>query len=114
MDFRGFLRTAGDLSADMSMDPSSMGAESEDKRRTYQPDPSTDGMDPATPGGPAPYNSVEPFGQPVATDPLLPTPQGHEPGRKNMPFTGPGPDVDTTTLHNARLASYERKNVRNR
>lgn len=74
--------------------------------------PSTDNMDPASPGGPAPYNGADPFGQPVTTDPEWLDPQQEKNRRgQPMPYT-PGPNVDTTTLHNARRTAYEAKNVR--
>jgi hypothetical protein len=75
-------------------------------------DPSTDDMDPAAPGGPAPYNGTEPFGEPVTSNPewLDPSTSNDERGRP-VPFT-PGANVDTTTLHNARRAAYEARNVR--
>jgi hypothetical protein len=120
MDFRAVIRKrADDLSADESMDPSSQDASLPHGRQTFQPDPRTDGLDPASPGGPAPYNGVEPFGEPVATDPMLPEPKGHEKDRRPVPYTGPGPDVDVTTihsasLHNDRAAAYQRMMTRMR
>lgn len=60
-----------------------------------QPLPSTDGLDPAAPGGPAPMNSGQgPYGTPVASDPLLETPI--QPGAA-IPHVK-GPDLSTTTL----------------
>ena len=118
MDFQAAHRKiADDATSQMSMDPSSEDASLPHGRQTYQPDPKTDGMDPAYSGGPSPMNGVEPFGQPVATDPMLPLPLGHEPGRKSVPYTGPGPDVDVTvlhgaSLHNSRAESYQMKLTR--
>lgn len=119
MNFRAAHRKIADLSADESMDSTMQDASLPGRRQTFQPTPATDGQDPATPGGPAPYNGVAPFGKPVASDPMLPTPQGHEPGRKPIPWTGPGPDVDVTTLHaaslfNQRAHAYQRKTQRMR
>lgn len=76
--------------------------------------PSTDGMDPASPGGPAPYNGAEPFGQPVTSNPewLDPSSQVDRRGH-TVPYT-PGPGENITTLHNARRGHYEAKEVRNR
>lgn len=113
MNFLGAAqRLATDLSSDMSMDPTMEDAAMPGKRTWSQPEPQTDDMDPATPGGPAPYNGVAPFSHPVVTDPEWLDPQGKPPGRYTpMPHI-PGPDVDVTTLHNARLASYETKVTR--
>lgn len=114
MDFRAaIIRTAADV--DLSVDPASPDAEMPAPREQYQPPPETDGQDPATPGGPAPMNGADPAGAPVADDPLLPEPQRDQ--RSPMPYTGPGADVDTTTLHSASLlnlrqASYENKRTR--
>jgi hypothetical protein len=76
------------------------------------PTPSTDEMDPAAPGGPAPYNGAEPFGEPVVNDQEWLDPKKNENRRGHTPPYTPGPTVDTTTLHNARRAAYEAKNVR--
>ena len=74
--------------------------------------PKSDGQDPATPGGAAPYNGSEPFGQPVTTDEMWLDPQKNKPAPYSpMPHVF-GPDEDKTTLHNARRASYERKSNR--
>lgn len=108
-------KLAGGLSSDMSMDPANSTGNDVDSpasSRTVQPDPSTDGMDPATPGGPAPMNGAEPFGDPVATDPEL-LPPGTERSSGPVPYQ-PGPNLDTTTIHNARRASYEAKHNRER
>jgi hypothetical protein len=61
----------------------------------HQPLPSTDGLDPAAPGGPSPFNSgAGPYGEPVATDPLRDTPIA-----QGMPIPHKlGPDLDQTTL----------------
>jgi hypothetical protein len=118
MNFRGAIRkVSSDLSADESMDPSSQDGSLPHNRPTYQPPPKTDGLDPAALGGPSPMNGVAPFGEPVVSDPMLPEPQGHEPGRKAVPYEGPGPDVDVTVLHgasvnNTRAESYQRKLTR--
>jgi hypothetical protein len=70
-------------------------------------DPSTDGMDPAASGGPAPYNGAEPFGEPVTSNPeWLDPSQGGNQREHTVPYT-PGPDEDKMTLHNARRAAYE-------
>lgn len=120
MDFRAFHRkVADDLSSDMSMDPTQEDASLPHGRQTFQPPPATDGQDPATPGGPSPLNGTEPYGKPVASDPLLPTPSQHQPGRDPVPYTGPGPDVDVTvlhgaSLHNDRQAAYHNKITRMR
>lgn len=67
-----------------------------DNRPTvFQPGVQTDGLDPATVGGPAPYNSAQgPYGAPVASDPLLQAPI--QPGGA-VPHKL-GPDEDTTIL----------------
>lgn len=112
MNYRAALqRLAGSLGSDESADPTNSLANDVDtpaSQRTVQPDPSTDGMDPATPGGPAPMNGVEPFGEPVATDPQLEAPVRQ---KGPVPFQ-PGPNLDTTTIHNARRASYALKERR--
>jgi hypothetical protein len=103
---------ATDLSSDFSMDPTMEDAAMPGKRTWSQPEPRTDDQDPATPGGAAPYNGVAPFGDPVVTDPEWLDPQGTKPSRyMPMPHI-PGPDLDVTTLHNARLTSYENKVTR--
>lgn len=119
MNFRAVHRKiADDLSSDMSMDSSMEDASLPHRRDTYQPTPSTDGQDPATRGGPAPFNGTAPAGRPVASDPLVPTPKSHQPGRDPVPYLGPGPDVDVTTLHGAslglRAAIYHRNLTRMR
>lgn len=110
MDFWGAARKlAVDNSDAMSLTPDSIDdATLPNQRRDYQPPPATDGQDPATPGGPSPYNGTEPFGRPVTTDPewLDPRRDTPRPDRAPLPYTGPGPDEDVTTLHNARRASY--------
>ena len=60
----------------------------------------TDGQDPATPGGAAPYNSgVGPEGGKVVSDPLTPVPEYDKGGA--IPHVE-GPDVDTNVLKNFR------------
>lgn len=70
-----------------------------DRPVVTQPDPSTDGQDPATPGGPAPMNGTGPYSEPVTSDPLLPVPRYDKGGP--IPHVQ-GPDVDTTTLKSFR------------
>lgn len=111
MNYRAAVHRLAGSMGDESADPTDSLANDVDtpaSRRTVQPDPSTDGMDPATPGGPAPMNGVEPFGEPVATDPQL---DAAPRKRGPVPFL-PGPNLDTTTIHNARRASYARKEKR--
>ena len=61
----------------------------------HQPPVETDGLDPAAGGGPAPMNSGDgPYGQPVASDPLLDQPI--YPGNP-IPHQEPL-DVDAVTL----------------
>jgi hypothetical protein len=114
MDFRAAARhLAEGLSSDMAMDPTSQDLDIPTQRRS-QPDPQTDDQDPATPGGPSPYNGSEPFSEPVASDPEWLNPQDDSDHKHSpVPFT-PGPDEDTTTIHNARRASYEAKTMRGR
>lgn len=107
---------AGGLSSDEAMDPASTignDVATPASGRTVQPDPRDDNQDPATPGGPAPYNGAEPFSEPVASDQMWEDPR--QPAGKGapMPFT-PGPNLDTETIHNARRTSYERKHNRER
>ena len=110
MDFRAAARHLA-VNVDDDMD---IGSTMTDDMRRYPNgfagQPSTDGMDPASPGGPAPYNGADPFGEPVTDNPewLDPSqPRENQRGQR-MPYT-PGPDVDTTTLHNARRALYAAK-----
>lgn len=113
MDFLAVAqRYAADLSSDMSMDPTMQDAAMPGERTWSQPEPQTDDQDPATSGGPAPYNGASPFSDPVVSDPEWLDPQGKPPGHYSpMPHI-PGPDVDVTTLHSARLASYQKKVTR--
>lgn len=107
-------RLAADLSSDMSMDTANMGEDSAmlTTRTWGQPEPDTDDLDPAAPGGPAPYNGVPPFGKPVTTDQEWLDPQGPQPRRyQPMPHMK-GPDEDVSTLHSARRTSYEEKAAR--
>lgn len=94
----------------MSLDPTMQDAKGvgNDERPSAIP-VATDGQDPATPGGPAPYNGAEPFGEPVTTDEMWLDPQGHQPNRYAPVPHVTGPDEDRTTLHSARRASYDTK-----
>lgn len=96
---------------DESLDPMMQDAGLPAGRTEWQPDPESDGMDPATPGGPAPYNGAEPFGEPVATDPEWLDPRDRSGKDQRMPYQ-PGPDVDVTTLHRARRESYQKEERR--
>lgn len=61
----------------------------------HQPATLTDGLDPAAPGGPSPFNSgVGPYGTPVVSDPLVEA--EIRPGSA-IPHQQ-GPDVDAITL----------------
>jgi hypothetical protein len=103
MDFRAAFKVLaeGSLSSDMSMDTTNMADGSPDGRPTPPAlPPSTDGMDPATPGGPAPYNGSEPFGDPVTSDPLWKDPQDRSDHRRQPVPHVEGPDEDKTTLRN--------------
>jgi hypothetical protein len=93
----------------MSLDPQSQDpAEGYQNPRDMVAEPATDGQDPATPGGAAPYNGAEPLGQPVSTDPMWKSPdEPKKPPYSPTPYTGPGPNVDVTTLHNARRTPME-------
>jgi hypothetical protein len=115
LDFRTAARnirrqaTESDLSSDDSMD-STMQSADLGHGRTWEPTTVvTDGQDPASPGGPAPYNAAPPEGSPVATDEEYLNPRSPRPQpRQTMPHVQ-GPDEDISTLHNARRASYETK-----
>ncbi len=115
MDFRAAARTAGELSSDLSMDPSMQDAKDPRTRGlVVAPSPDTDGGDPATPGGPAPYNGAPPFGEPATSDPEWLDPQTQtsgQPRRTPVPFIE-GPNQMQNTLHNARAASYAAKTAR--
>lgn len=86
-------------SADLMGSPTMTTGWPSDRPVAHQPEVQTDGMDPATPGGPAPMNGDGSGGDPVATDPLLPVPAKDPHGK--MPHIK-GPDVDTTVLKNFR------------
>jgi hypothetical protein len=106
------VRTAdGFSSADvegMGLDPQSQDPAGYQTPRDLGTQPDTDGQDPATPGGPAPYNGAEPTGKPVTTDPMWQSPdEPPKPPYSPTPYLGPGPSVDVTTLHNARLRPVE-------
>lgn len=114
MDFRAAVRVlAGELSSDMAMDPTSMSMQNLDEQRTVAPDPQADDLDPASGGGASPYNGAPPFGEPVADDPEWRDPQQGGQSSGHVPYL-PGPGVDTTTIHNARRASYDYKINRER
>lgn len=92
----------------MSLDPQAQDPSGSQNPREVVTEPGTDEQDPATPGGPAPFNGAKPVGAPVATDPLWRNPaEPKKPPYTPLPYTGPGPGVDTTTLHNARRAPME-------
>lgn len=106
------VRTAdGFSSADiegMGLDPQSQDPAGYQTPRDLGIQPDTDGQDPATPGGPAPYNGAEPLGKPVTTDPMWQSPdEPPKPPYSPTPYLGPGPNVDVTTLHNARRRPVE-------
>jgi hypothetical protein len=111
MDFRAAARrTAGDLSSDLAMDPTMQDAHDPAKTVPHGTDPvHTDGADPASPGGPAPYNGADPLGEPAVDDPLWRDPSEEDTNRGGPVPHIDGPDQNTTTLHNARLASYSAK-----
>jgi hypothetical protein len=93
IDYRAALRAMADLDPDAQVHHEVPWP----TRRPVisQPPPQTDGLDPAAPGGPAPYNSAQgPYGVPVTEDPMLDRPI--HPGQP-VPHQQ-GPDVDTTTL----------------
>lgn len=92
----------------MSLDPQAQDPSGFQNPREIVAEPATDEQDPATPGGPSPFNGAEPVGKPVVTDPLWRSPaEEKKPPYTPLPYTGPGPGVDTTTLHNARRAPME-------
>lgn len=92
------LRRTADLDPDITLQ--SVSPFPKDRPVAIQPDPKTDGKDPAAPGGPAPMNAGPGFDQlvnQVATDPLREVPVN--PGSPIPHVTGP--DLDQTTLHSA-------------
>jgi hypothetical protein len=94
----------------MSLDPQAQDpGEEYQTPREQSADPSTDEQDPATPGGASPYNGAEPFSQPVSSDPMWsdPSDPDKKPRNSATPYLGPGPSVETTTLHSARLGPME-------
>jgi hypothetical protein len=97
MNFREATRR---LEADLTSDLSMTTDWPTDRPTKHQPDVKTDGLDPASLGGPNPLNSgVGPFGQKVVTDPLVSVPVSDMGG--TMPHIE-GPDVDTTVLRSYR------------
>jgi hypothetical protein len=102
MDFRTAARqiVADSLSSDLSMDPTMSDARPDGRSQAPQAPPSTDGMDPATPGGPSPYNGAEPFGDPVVSDPLYLDPEDRSNHMHQQVPHVEGPDEDKTTLRN--------------
>lgn len=111
MDFRAAARHLADSNlTEMSLDPQMQDAHDPASTVPHGTDPvHSDGADPAAGGGPAPYNGAEPFGEPAVDDPLWRDPSEEDTGRGGpMPHID-GPDQGKTTLHNARLASYEAK-----
>lgn len=97
------------MSSDMSMDSTMEDASIPAHRQWGQAPPQTDDLDPAAPGGPAPYNAADPYSQPVVSDQEWLNPQQQKPQHNTpMPHVD-GPDEDVTTLHSARLAFYDSK-----
>lgn len=92
----------------MSLDPQAQDPDGYQIPRDLVSEPATDGQDPATPGGAAPYNGAEPTGQPVTSNPMWKSPdEPKKPPYSPTPYIGPGPSVDVTTLHNARRMPVE-------
>jgi hypothetical protein len=115
MDFQAAARhVALSMDDDLDMELGTMDVQTQTSPWAGAGAPSTDNMDPATPGGAAPYNGAEPFGKPVTSNPewLDPT-QGDSRRGHTVPYT-PGPTENVTTLHNARRARYAARDVRNR
>jgi hypothetical protein len=116
MDFRAAARNASSgLSSDLAMDPTMEDAKDPLRTQYGQPDPTTDGADPATSAGASPYNGAPPFGAPVTSDSewLDPQTQVDGPTQRGAPVPHTtGPHVDQTTLHDARRQSYEDKAAR--
>lgn len=111
MNFRAAARriqaSSPDLSEDSSMDPTNMGGEPwPGDGDGGQPGGETDGQDPATPGGPAPYNAADPHrGDQVSPDPLYKDPDEPTMQGADMPHAS-GPGLEANTLHNARRTRY--------
>jgi hypothetical protein len=115
VNFRAAVRRyAGpEMDGDDSMDASQMGEDAPSQRSDWQPGIGTDDADPATPGGPAPYNAAPPgHGQPVSTDPLWKNPDEPTAQGTDMPHLQGQPNQEANTLHNARRARYEARTVR--
>lgn len=91
---------------DLHLDPTMQDVAMPGRGTEVQPPPATDGLDPAMPGGSAPYNGAEPFGEPVVSDPEWLDPQDQQAGHEQtMPhITGPGPNA--LTLHGLRRQAY--------
>lgn len=110
MNFRAAVRKRADgasMSENDSMDPTNMGGEPwPGDSSDHQPGVETDGQDPATPGGPSPYNAADPgAGEQVASDPLYKDPDQPTAQGSDMPHAS-GPNLEAPTLHNARRARY--------
>jgi hypothetical protein len=115
MNFRAAARhlagdnTSSNLSSDFSMDPTMQSPRDFGTVPSGTDPVSTDGADPASPGGSAPYNGTEPFGEPTVDDPLWRDPSEEDDNRGGpMPHID-GPNEDQTTLHRARLGCYQAK-----
>lgn len=93
----------------MSLDPLATEPPNSEEPSGSGHQPATDGQDPASSGGPAPYNGADPFSQPVTEDPMWrdPSDRTPKPPYTSTPYTGPGPGVNTTTLHNAQRGPME-------
>jgi hypothetical protein len=111
MDFRGARRLiAGDLSGDLAMDTANDASHDPSRTLNHGQSPvHTDGQDPASPGGPAPYNGDEPYGEPAVDDPMWRDPSQDDENKGGPVPHVEGPNEGQTTLHNARLASYMAK-----
>jgi hypothetical protein len=107
MDFRRAAARMTASGVDDSLDASMQDAGLPAGHGTdVQPPPQSDGMDPATPGGPAPYNGAEPFGQPVTTDPEWRDPRDWDTAKDEpMPHIE-GPKQNALTLHGLRHKAY--------
>lgn len=109
MDYRMVVRrTAGDLSGDLSMDPTMQDAKDPGTRGlNVTPSPETDGGDPATSGGASPYNGAPPFGSPATSDPewLDPQTQIDQPDRRPVPFIQGPNQMQQTLRSNAATAA---------
>lgn len=103
MDFRAAYKALAATTTDLSMDEAQRASVEQAIQGPGTRPPLADQADPAAPGGPAPYNGAEPFGAPVAPDPLWmpPVDPQADPSHRGRPMPHiKGPNQMNNTLVN--------------